>query len=57
MLNRDPRFYIDIIYNQCTDSRLWTQLKFTMKIVAGVTVYSELLNQDYMQGITIHRLL
>lgn len=48
--NREPRFYIDIIYNQApipgyTTAQIYTQT------VGGVTTYSELLNQLY-PGIT-----
>jgi len=48
--NRDPRFYVDIIYNQAPIPAYNTaQIWFEM--VGGKTVYSQLLNPDY-QGIT-----
>ena len=52
-LNRDPRFYIDIIYNQAPNIIGWTnakaQIYYEMK--NGVAAYSELLDQTYL-GIT-----
>ncbi|MCX6222892.1 MAG: RagB/SusD family nutrient uptake outer membrane protein [Bacteroidia bacterium] len=52
-VNRDPRFYIDIIYNQATNIVGWTNSKAQIyyEIKNGVVVYSELLNQTY-PGIT-----
>ena len=51
--NRDPRFYIDIIFNQASDIIGWTnakaQIYYEMK--NGSVVYSELLDQSYL-GIT-----
>lgn len=51
--NRDPRFYIDIIYNQAANMVGWTnakaQIYYTM--TNGVAVYSELLNPSFL-GIT-----
>jgi hypothetical protein len=51
--NRDPRFYIDIIYNQATGIIGWTnakaQIYFEMK--NGVATYGELVDPSYL-GIT-----
>jgi hypothetical protein len=51
--DRDPRFYIDIIYNQAPNILGWTsakaQIYYEMK--SGVANYSELLDQSYL-GIT-----
>lgn len=51
--DRDPRFYIDIIYNQAPNILGWTnskaQIYYEMK--NGVAVYSELVDQSYL-GIT-----
>jgi hypothetical protein len=51
--DRDPRFYIDIIYNQAPNILGWTgakaQIYYEMK--NGVATYSELLDQSYL-GIT-----
>jgi hypothetical protein len=49
-VNRDPRFYINIIYNGAPIAGYGTAKIYT-ETVDGNTVYSELLNQDYM-GIT-----
>ena len=51
--NRDPRFYIDIIYNQATNIIGWqnakAQIWFEMK--NGVATYGQLVDQSYL-GIT-----
>lgn len=51
--NRDPRFYIDIIYNQATNIIGWDQAKaqiwFEMK--NGVATYGQLVDPSYL-GIT-----
>jgi hypothetical protein len=51
--NRDPRFYIDIIYNQASGIIGWTnakaQIYYEMK--NGVATYGELIDQSYL-GIT-----
>ena len=48
--NRDPRFYIDIIYNEAPIPGYGTA-KIYYSIVGGAAVYSELLDQTYA-GIT-----
>ncbi len=48
--NRDPRFYIDIIYNEAPIPG-YTTAKIYYEIKNGVTTYSELLDQTYL-GIT-----
>lgn len=51
--DRDPRFYIDIIFNQAPNIIGWTdakaQIYYTM--VNGTAVYAELLDQSYL-GVT-----
>lgn len=51
--NRDPRFYVDIIFNQATNIIGWTNAKAQIyfQVNNGVTTYSELLNPAYL-GIT-----
>lgn len=49
-VDRDPRFYIDIIYNQAHLPG-YEKADIYYEIVEGVPVYGELLNQDYM-GVT-----
>jgi hypothetical protein len=48
--NRDPRFYIDIIYNDAPIAGYGTA-KIYNQLVNGVTVWSQLLDQTYL-GIT-----
>lgn len=48
--NRDPRFYIDIIYNEAPIAG-YTTAKIYYQMVNGVPTYSELLDQTYL-GIT-----
>ena len=48
--NRDPRFYIDIIYNEAPIPG-YTTAKIYYEVKSGVTTYSELLDQTYL-GIT-----
>ncbi len=51
--NRDPRFDIDILYNQASLAGTWTngkaQIYYEMK--SGKPVYSELLNQSFINPI------
>ncbi len=51
--NRDPRFTIDIIYNQAPNLPGWTSSKAQIyqEVKNGVTSYSELLNPSFL-GIT-----
>ncbi|MBC8005886.1 MAG: RagB/SusD family nutrient uptake outer membrane protein [Verrucomicrobia bacterium] len=51
--DRDPRFYIDIIYNQAPNIIGWTNSKAQIyyEMVNGAAVYSQLLDQSYA-GIT-----
>lgn len=49
-VNRDPRFYIDIIYNQAPLIG-YGQADIFYEIIDGVPVYGELLDQEYL-GIT-----
>lgn len=48
--NRDPRFYIDIVYNQGPLAGTWTggKAQIYYEIKNGVPVYSELLNQTFI---------
>jgi starch-binding outer membrane protein, SusD/RagB family len=48
--NRDPRFYIDVIYNQAPLIG-YGQADIFYEMQGGTPVYGELLNQDYM-GVT-----
>lgn len=51
--DRDPRFYIDIIYNQATGIIGWTSSKAQIyyEMINGAAVYSQLLDQSYA-GVT-----
>lgn len=49
-VDRDPRFYIDVIYNQAPLPG-YEKADIYYEIVAGEPVYGELLNQDYL-GVT-----
>lgn len=49
-VNRDPRFYIDIIYNGAPIPG-YTTAKIYFQVVGGVTTYSELIDPSYA-GIT-----
>jgi hypothetical protein len=51
--NRDPRFYIDIIFNQATNMTGWSGSKAQIwfQMVNGVAQYGELVDQSYL-GIT-----
>lgn len=48
--NRDPRFYVDIIYNQATGITGWTGAKAQIyyEMVGGVAKYGELIDPSYL---------